>query len=59
LTPLHWLAQRNAADAVLQPLAAACILAGADLEAREQLYGAQRFCACAATPAASSRLRCC
>jgi hypothetical protein len=40
LTPLHWLAQRMSPAEVVAPLAAALLRCGADLEAREQLYGA-------------------
>ena len=42
LTCLHWLAQRRDDAAVLAPLAALLARCGADLEARERLYGARR-----------------
>jgi hypothetical protein len=41
LTPLHWLAQRRADAAVLTPLVALMHSCGADLAAREKLYGAR------------------
>ena len=41
LTCLHWLAQRRDDAAVLTPLAALMARCGADLEARESLYGAR------------------
>ena len=40
LSPLHWLAQRNADAAVLTPLVSLLVRAGADVEARELIYGA-------------------
>ena len=40
LTPLHWLAQRRADAAVLTPLVALMQRCGANVEARELLYGA-------------------
>ena len=39
LSALHWLAQRGDSAADLAPLADALIAAGADLTAREDLYG--------------------
>lgn len=45
LTPLHWLAQRRADADVLTPLVALLRRCGADLEAREKLYGAPPRCA--------------
>ena len=44
LTCLHWLAQRRDDAAVLAPLAALLARCGADLEARESLYGALFAC---------------
>jgi ankyrin repeat protein len=51
LTPLHWLAQRPAPATVLTPLVEAVLGAGADVEAREQLYGACMSMSSPAPPA--------
>jgi hypothetical protein len=50
LTCLHWLAQRRDDAAVLTPLAALMARCGADLEARESLYGARRSAPSALPP---------